>query len=50
VDFRRTGFVFPQPARILTFNLTQALLAEKKISGSHRGLRRRLKKAVQRAR
>ena len=40
LDFRRAGFVFPQPARIRKFSLTQAMLAEKRMTGSHRGLRR----------
>src|SRR6266852_5706038 len=31
---------FPQPARIRKFSLTQAMLAEKKMTGSHLGLRR----------
>jgi hypothetical protein len=40
LDFRQAGFVFPQPARIHKFSLTQAMLAEKKMTGTHRGLRR----------
>jgi hypothetical protein len=40
LDFQRAGFVFPQPAGIRKFSLTQAMLAEKKMTGSHRGLRR----------
>ena len=37
LDFRRAGFVFPQPARIRKVSLTQAMLAEKEMTGSHRG-------------